>query len=134
MKGATARSATVDRMRHRVGRISRRHVLGGGVAAAVAVLTNSPSSAAEAVDVLRVRVEGIDALLARARKGHDEGRLTRDAYLAVLHLLRDEEADLHAAAAAATYADEAAANYWHRGRLKFPSLTQQELARMTRQP
>jgi hypothetical protein len=114
---------------------ARRLVLRGGAALLGGVLSASLASAAtEAVDVLRVRAEGIDALLERARKAHDAGRMTRDAYIAMLQVLRDEEQDVHAAAAARVYDNEGASNYWHRGRLKFPTLTQQELERISRQP
>jgi len=111
---------------------TRRRVLAQG-AAMLGVAAVSPPPA-PGVDALRLRIEFIDALLVRARDAHSEGRFDRVAYLAILRWLRDEELVIHAAAAARTYSDITESNYWHRSRLKFPTVTQQELERMERQP
>lgn len=109
-------------------------VVVSGLASAPAAPPLPTSVAGEPVDVLRVKAEQVDALLDRARTALDAGRMTREAYVAMLQVLRDEELALHAAAAARVYDSEAASNYWHRGRLKFPTRTQQELDRMARRP
>lgn len=113
--------------------VTRRVMLSHGAAAfaagAVPTAHDPP-----APDTLRIRAEGIDALLARARASFGARLFDRAAYLAILRVLRDEEQAIHGEASARTYDDIAMHNYWHRSRLKFPSVTQQEYDRMMREP
>jgi uncharacterized protein len=81
-------------------------------------------------DGLRQRVEVVDALLRRAKTGFDTGDIDRAAYGAMLRWLRDEELTVAAEARLRRFADPGVHNYWHRSRLKFPTLTAQELARL----
>ena len=112
---------------------TRRVLLGLGTMTLVRAAT-ATAAPVPCVEPLRARVEGIDLLQARARSRFEAGAIDRGAYRAILELLRDEEADIHATAAARAYDDIAESNYWHRGRLKFPTVTQQELARLTSMP
>ncbi|MBL8141583.1 MAG: hypothetical protein JNM38_10765 [Acidobacteria bacterium] len=113
--------------------VTRRVMLSHG-AAAVAAGVIPPAHDTPAPDALRIRAEGIDALLARARASFAARQFDRAAYLAILRVLRDEEHDIHAQASTRTYDDLATHTYWHRSRLKFPSVTQQEYDRMMRVP
>jgi hypothetical protein len=79
---------------------------------------------------LRERVEAIDGLLARAKAARGSGQLDAAAFTAVVRWLRDEELVVHAEAQLRTFADPAMHNYWHRSRLKFPTLVEQELSRL----
>lgn len=112
---------------------ARRVLLGLGTMALVRAAT-ATAAPLPCVDTLRARVEGIDLLLARARSRFEAGAIERGAYRAILELLHDEEAAIHATAAARVYDDIGESNYWHRGRLKFPTVTQQELARLASMP
>lgn len=113
--------------------VTRRVMLSYG-AAAVAAGVIPPAHDTPAPDALRIRAEGIDALLARARASFAARQFDRVAYLAILRVLRDEEQDIHAQASTRTYDDIATHAYWHRSRLKFPSVTQQEYDRVMREP
>lgn len=83
-------------------------------------------------DKLRPRAEQIDAdyqnLSRRYRKGKLEGRQ----YERRLKKLRKKEEKIHRQARACSFTDKGEYNYWYRGRLKFPSLIQQELDRLAR--
>jgi uncharacterized protein len=76
---------------------------------------------------LHDRVESVDALLSAAKAAHAEHRLDDGSYAEVLRWLRDRETAVHAEARLRTFADPIVHNYWHRSRLKFPTVTEQEI-------
>ena len=67
-------------------------------------------------------------LFERAKAARDSGQFTAVAVGAVVRWLRDQELAVHAEARLRTFADPAMSNYWHRSRLKFPTLVEQELS------
>jgi uncharacterized protein len=79
---------------------------------------------------LRERVEAIDDLFERAKAARASGQLNAAAFGAVVRWLREQELAVHAEAKLRTFADPATDHYWHRSRLKFPTLVEQELARL----
>jgi uncharacterized protein len=89
-----------------------------------------PSLAGLTDGALRERVEAIDDLFERAKAARDSGQFNAVAFGAVVRWLRDQELAVHAEAKLRTFADPAMSNYWHRSRLKFPTLVEQELSRL----
>jgi hypothetical protein len=88
----------------------------------------APSAIADASTAdLRRRVERIDAAADRAGAARADGRLDADSYAAFLRWLRAGERAIHAEAATRAFRDITESNYWHRARLKFPSVTAQAL-------
>lgn len=79
---------------------------------------------------LRQRVEAIDAQFERARIDHTAGRTSAADYLTTVRRLRGEELSVHAEARLRRFTDPEVEAFWHRGRLKFPTATEQELARL----
>lgn len=82
--------------------------------------------------VLRACVDAVDRTLDGARRARDARRVDDAGYVAILRWLRDVELAVHAEAGRRTFGDRTVHDYWHRGRLKFPTLTQQELDRLVR--
>lgn len=83
---------------------------------------------------LRQRVDAIDDLTDAARAARDRQDLEPAAFASILRWLRSQEQTVHAEVGLRTFTDPATANYWHRGRLKFPTLVEQELARLPPPP
>jgi hypothetical protein len=79
---------------------------------------------------LRERVEAIDDLFERAKAARDSGQFNAAAFGAIVRWLREHELAVHAEARLRTFADPAMSDYWHRSRLKFPTLVEQELSRL----
>lgn len=78
----------------------------------------------------RFRLETVDALFERTKTARDTGKLPESAYLPVLELLAAQEKAIHDEARVFPFSDITESNYWHRGRLKFPSSLQMELQRL----
>jgi hypothetical protein len=74
---------------------------------------------------LRSRAEALDALVVRAMADVAAGRLGRDAYATLVRRLWNQELLVHAEAGLRTFPDRLTDNYWHRSRLKFPTLAAQ---------
>ncbi len=81
-------------------------------------------------EALRGHVEAVDALAAAAKADRASRRLDARAYGVVLRRLREHELAVYAEARLRTFAQAIDQHYWYRSRLKFPSVTQQELDRM----
>lgn len=77
----------------------------------------------------RYRAQSIDNLLTRARTAWEAKKIPLATYRQVLELLRAEEAQITSDVRAHKFQDISESNYWHRGRLKFPSELQQEWER-----
>jgi septal ring factor EnvC (AmiA/AmiB activator) len=83
-------------------------------------------------DKLRPRAEQIDADYQNLRQRYREGELKGRKYERRLKKLRKKEEKIHRQVRACSFTDKGEHNYWYRGRLKFPSLIQQEIARLAR--
>lgn len=79
---------------------------------------------------LRYRIETVDALFARARAARRENRISFETYKAIVVLLREEESGIEEQARSRRFEDVEQGTYWQRGRLKFPSVLQQEVRLM----
>lgn len=77
----------------------------------------------------RYRAQSIDNLLTRARTAWEAKKMPLATYRHLLELLRAEEAQIATDVRAHKFQDISESNYWHRGRLKFPSELQQEWER-----
>lgn len=105
----------------------RRTAILGGLAAVPGLLR----AVEEVSDVsFRYRADSIDALFQRAGKARTAKKMPAATHMAVLELLREEEVEIYRQAAAHPFKDITESNHWHRGRLKFPSMLEQELQRL----
>ena len=110
-------------------RLNRPRGISRRVAAFSAAAVLVPGQAAADDRSFRFRVQSVDSLFERVKGALGEQKIALSAYRAMLELLREEEAAISEEARAHQFRDEAESNYWHRGRLKFPSLLQTELSR-----
>jgi len=84
-------------------------------------------------DRLRAKAEQIDQDYGELRRRFEAGRLGPRTYERRLNKLRRKERKIRRQARECPFEDKKAYNYWYRGRLKFPSLIQQELDRLARE-
>ncbi|MBI4893602.1 MAG: hypothetical protein HY821_23480 [Acidobacteria bacterium] len=77
-------------------------------------------------DSFRYRDASLASIFSRARKARAAQSIPVSAYEAIVKLLREEELALFAEVRAHHFSNETESNYWHRGRLKFPSDLQTE--------
>jgi uncharacterized protein YlxW (UPF0749 family) len=68
----------------------------------------------------------------KLQKSYQSGSISKPDYLARLRELRERELQLLDQARAAKLDDPLEYNYWHRGRLKFPSRIQMELEQQSK--
>jgi uncharacterized protein len=81
-------------------------------------------------EALRGHVDAVDAMAAAAKADRAGGRLDARAYGEVLRRLREHELAVYAEARLRRFTQAIDEHYWHRSRLKFPSVTQLELDRI----
>ncbi len=94
----------------------------------------SPTAAEEGpCDRLRAQAEQIDTAYRKLRQRFESGQLKPEKYAHRLNKLRKKERKIHQKARDCTFEDQETYNYWYRGRLKFPTLVQQELDRLERE-
>ena len=79
---------------------------------------------------LRQYVEAIDTLLEHAMRARHDMTLGAGPFGAIVRWLRAQELAAHAEAGRRRFTDAAVHNYWHRGRLKFPTATAQAVRRL----
>lgn len=106
---------------------SRRTALLAGLLGLSQVLPAQETSQKPPDVSFRFRAASIDSMFQRARKARAAQSIPYSAYDALVRMLREEELALMAQARAHEFTDEAEAAHWHRGRLKFPSVLEQEL-------
>jgi hypothetical protein len=82
----------------------------------------------------RFRQETVDALFERAKAARAARTLPESAYLPVLELLAAQEKTIQDEARVFPFSDITESNYWHRGRLKFPSSLKTELQLLRQNP
>lgn len=82
----------------------------------------------------RFRLDTVDALFVKAKAARAAGTLPESAYLPVLELLAAQEKTIHDEARIFPFSNITESNYWHRGRLKFPSSLQTELQLQRKDP
>ena len=101
--------------------LTRRAAIG----AAAACLSASPETIDE--KSFRYRVQTLDSLLERVRAARHSGKITEPEYRLVVGLLAEEEDLITQEVKNFQFRDQSESNYWHRGRLKFPSAIEMEL-------
>jgi hypothetical protein len=82
----------------------------------------------------RFRIETVDAIFLKVKSAREAGKLPIAAYLSVLELLLEQETAIQDEARAFAFTNLTESNYWHRGRLKFPSSLRTELQLLRRDP
>jgi hypothetical protein len=92
--------------------------------------TALPAQAVADERSFRYRIETVDSLFERVKRVRSEGKIDQPAYRSVLVILLDEQNAIAREASAYQFRDLTESNYWHRGRLKFPSTLQMELRRL----
>jgi hypothetical protein len=94
-------------------------------ASATSVTSETPVDA-----MFRQQAEAIDRRFETARARCDDRWHTDELCVATLRLLHDEEVRLFAQVRAHWFVEITESNYWHRGRLKFPSRIAQLMERL----
>lgn len=117
------RVKTVNENRNRPG-MSRRTAL-------ASLVLNQDQRSLDEEKSLRYRIETVDALFARAKAARRENRIPFETYKAIIVLLREEESEIEEQARSRRFEDVEQGTYWQRGRLKFPSVLQQEVRLMS---
>jgi hypothetical protein len=78
----------------------------------------------------RTADEKLQKEFADAKERRQSGKLSAAGYAAAVRDLRTRELELFAAVRKHRFKDVTVANYWHRGRLKFPSSIEMELKQL----